>query len=328
MRKNKGEQRHLTIPIDRVYFDGDHLRKTQTDISQLKNTISDVGLLQPIIVRKTSSSPSSSEGYTVIDGQRRLQALKELEVPELIVGRDVIIDADETEADARFKRIIANVQREDINDIELGHAFVELKEKYGYKYNEIAEIIGKTPHYVSAKVGLAKRLTTELQDIIISDWNAAECIRSKFSEEESADLLYEMNINIIEEIARLPGELQRPAYDTIRAREMDKKEALEYLRSVKRDAEVMKLASDVKGLMETYASNEPARMEPLTHRELKGYLKKINRNLDRLAVVAKTSGPGEREQVIPVLESLIEKLTSLYAEIKAGEAGSVEAEAG
>ncbi len=92
-------------------------------------------------------------GYAVIDGQRRLQALKELEVPELIVGRDVIIDVDETEADARFKRIIANIQREDINDIELGHALIELKEQYGYSYKEISEIICKTQHYVSAKVG-------------------------------------------------------------------------------------------------------------------------------------------------------------------------------
>lgn len=313
MRKTRGSQGTLTIPIGLVTIDEGHLRKTQADLSQLKSTISDVGLLQPIIVRK------SAEGYSVIDGQRRLQALKELAVPELIVGRDVIIDADETEADARFKRIIANVQREDINDIELGHAFVELKENYDYKYNEIAEIIGKTPHYVSAKVGLAKRLTTELQEIIVSDWASAECIRNKFSEEETVELLYEMNVNIIEEIARLPAELQRPAYDTIRAREMEKKEALEYLRSIKRDAEVMKLASDVKGLMETYAADEPAHIDPLNDRQLKGYFRKINRDLDRLAVVAKTSGHAEREQVIPVLESLIEKLTSLCTEIKAGE---------
>lgn len=315
MIKNKERQSYHTIPISQVSADAGHVRKTQTDVSQLKNTIADVGLLQPIIVRKTADE------YTVIDGQRRLQALKELGVPELIVGRDVIIDVDETDADVKFKQIIANLQREDINDIELGHAFVELKETYSYKYNEIAEIIGKTPHYVSAKVGLAKRLTTELQEIIVKDWESAKCIRNTFSEEETAEYLYEMNINIIEEIARLDAELQRPAYDTIRAREMDKSKALEYLRSIKRDAEVMKLASDVKGLMETYASEEPEHMEPLAGRELKGYFRKINRDLDKLAEAAKTSGPGEREKVIPVLESLIEKLTSLYAEIKSGEEG-------
>jgi ParB family chromosome partitioning protein len=47
-------------------------------------------------------------------------ALRELGVQELIIGRDIVIDIEETEADTRFKQIIANVQREDLNDIELG----------------------------------------------------------------------------------------------------------------------------------------------------------------------------------------------------------------
>ena len=321
-KKISGFSHYPMIPIDQVTPSNKELRRTHSDVSQLKDTIADVGLLQPIIVRK------SAGGYTVIDGQRRLQALKELKVPELIVGRDVIIDVDETEADARFKRIIANVQREDIDDVELGRAFVELKENYNYKYNEISEIIGKTPHYVSAKVGLAKRLTPELQDIIIKDREAAIFIRSKFSDEEGIDPVYEMNINIIEEIARLPAELQRPAYDAIHTREMDKKEALEYLRIVKRDAEVMQMATDIRGLMESYASSTgDVRREQVHNKVLNGCFKKINRNLDRLAVVAKTSGPGEREKVIPELESLIEKLTSLYTEIKTSEVETEKAEA-
>ena len=320
-KKISGFSHYPMIPIDQVTPSNKELRRTRSDVSQLKNTISDVGLLQPIIVRK------STGGYTVIDGQRRLQALKELKVPELIVGRDVIIDVDETEADARFKRIIANVQREDIDDVELGRAFVELKENYNYKYNEISEIIGKTPHYVSAKVGLAKRLTAELQDMITKDREAAIFTRSKFSDEEDTNPIYEMNINIIEEIARLPAELQRPAYDAIRTREMDKKEALEYLRIVKRDTEVMQMATDVRGLMETYASSARDHTEPARNKALNNYFKKINRNLDRLATMAKTSGPGEREKVIPELESLIEKLTSLCAEIKTSETGTGKAEA-
>jgi hypothetical protein len=79
--------------------------------------------------------------------------------------------------------------------------------------------------------------------------------------------------------------------------------------------------------METYASEEPAQIEPLNDRQMKGYFRKINRDLDKLAVVAKTSGHAEREQVIPVLESLIEKLTSLCVEIKAGEGETGKARA-
>ena len=81
--------------------------------------------------------------------------------------------------------------------------------------------------------------------------------------------------------------------------------------------------------METYASgDEVVPIESLTGKGLNGYLKKISKNLDQMAVVAKTSCLGEREKFMPELESLIQKLTSLYAEIKASDIvdSTVEAE--
>ncbi len=74
-----------------------------------------------------------------------------------------------------FKQIIANIQREDINDIELGHAFVMLKEHYGYQYNEITEISGKRPQYETSKATLPKRLTPEVKALVIRDREMAKC---------------------------------------------------------------------------------------------------------------------------------------------------------
>ncbi|MGA9142034.1 MAG: ParB/RepB/Spo0J family partition protein, partial [Methanocella sp.] len=179
-----------TIPINEVYVGKGNIRRTHGDISGLRNTVADVGLLQPIIVRK------SAEGFVVIDGSRRLQALIELNVTDLIIGRDVIVDLEETEADSLFKQVIANIQREDINDIDLGHAFIQLNDQYGYIYKEIAEIICKTQHYVSAKVGMAKRLTPEVQDVIVRDWEEIKCIRNTL-QEDNTPAPYEMNVNII-----------------------------------------------------------------------------------------------------------------------------------
>ncbi|MCD1294918.1 chromosome partitioning protein [Methanocella sp. CWC-04] len=307
-----------TISIDSVRQSEDHIRKTFSKCTNLTATISDVGLLQPILVCR------SGNGYEVIDGARRLEALKDLGISELIVGKDVIVAVDETEADARFKQIIANIQREDINDIELGHAFVTLKESFDYQYNEIAEIIGKTPHYVAAKVGLAKRLTKEVQELFVSDIESAKCIQNTLSCDDVREPPYVMNVNIIEDIARLPAELQRPAYDAICARKMDKNEALSYLRSLKRDAEVLKLADDVKGLVESYSDGD---VKNAPDKELKRYLKKIDRDLDKLATRVSVADPAERENIKPVLESLIQRLSSLYAEVNAGEAESCGIEA-
>ncbi len=177
------EKDYSIIDINAIHIDPKHIRKGPFHVQRLKNTISDVGLLQPILLQK------SEDNFTVIDGVRRLEALKALNVQELIVGREVVIDAEETEADSRFKQIIANIQRENINDIELGYAFVTLKEDYGYDYKETAEIIGKTSHYVTAKVGLATRLIRELQVQVLLDWSEAKCIRDTFPDQEIDKIL-------------------------------------------------------------------------------------------------------------------------------------------
>jgi len=91
----------LTIHIKRIAIDPAHVRRNVKDIKELKSTIADVGLLQPILVRQTE------RGYTVVDGARRLEALKQLGIEELIIGKDVIVETSETEADEKFKQLIA-----------------------------------------------------------------------------------------------------------------------------------------------------------------------------------------------------------------------------
>ncbi len=301
------------IHIKRIYVDSKHIRRDIGDISRLKGTIADAGLLQPILVRQTD------RGYTVIDGARRLKALSELGVEELIIGRDVIVEESETEADEAFKQLIANIQREDLNYIELGHAFVALKEQHGYAYKEIAAIIGKTPHYVAAKVGLAIRLSPEVQVLVVKDWEAAKCSRNTLSC-KSDDVLdpYVMNVNVIEDIARLPAELQVATYQAVKEKEMDKKEALRYLKNIKQNAEVLQFADDVQGLMQNCASDE----NNYTPQDVQKYIKKIDKNVERLFETVKSVGIVDQEQLIPVLESLIGRLNMPYSEVKAKKDGS------
>lgn len=252
-----------------------------------------MGLLQPIIVRR------SGDSYVVIDGARRLQAMKELSIPELILGREVIVDVEETEADARFKQVIANIQREDIDPLDLGRAFVILKEDYGYPYNEIAEIIGKTPHYVTSKVGLVKRLAPDVRELISGDNGAAKCIRDTFS---GSDDDHPMNIKVIEDIARLPAELQKDAYLTIISQSMPTGEALGYLRSVK---------NGIK-------NKHHKKVDPVNIPDdnLVRQIEKLDQDVEDLAgYIQSTLQPG-RPEVIQKIEVTLEKLGSLYERLK------------
>jgi ParB family chromosome partitioning protein len=282
------------IPINAIKVDSSHIRKKPGKVDNLKCTVSDVGLLQPILVRR------AGEHFVVIDGERRLRAMRELAIPELIVGREVVVDVDETDADARFKQVIANVQREDVDHFDLGHAFVMLKEKYGYQYREIAEIIGKTPHYVTSKVGLVKRLAPEVQEMVAGDWEAAKCIQDTFSEEEPD--VYEMNVKIIEDIARLPAELQKMAYLSIKSKAMDIDAALRYLRSMKK------------------RSPDKEREAPAPHHDLLRYLEKIDRDIDVLAGQLRMADQTSRQGFLDKLEASLEKLNLLYTRLKGSSA--------
>ncbi len=234
--------------------------------------------------------------------------MKELAISELIVGREVIVDVDETEADARFKQIIANIQREDINHFDLGHAFVTLKEKYGYQFREIAEIVGKTPHYVTSKVGLVKRLIPEVQEMAVSDME--ECIPDTFSEEDND--AYEMNIKVIEDIARLPVELQKTAYISIKTNEMEKDAALRYLRSLKKhgsDGEIYPVVREAS-------------------QNLVKYFDKIDRDIEALAGRLQMADQMNRRDLIHKLGSSLEKLNLLYARLKNEEPAADQSERG
>lgn len=316
-----------TIPIDRVRCSEGHIRKTPFSVDTLKVTIADAGLLQPILVY-----PSGDGSYDVIDGARRLAALRELGVRELILGRDVVVDVEEREADFRFKQLIANLQREDLNAIELGQTFVTLKEEYGYQYNEIAEIIGKSTHYVAAKVGLIKRLDPVVRQLYLDDINSRKCIQNTFFSGENAspegaaafkDTYGEsgagesiscrsrlMNVNVLEDIARLPREVQEIAYREIRAGRLDKDAAFEYLRALKNG----------QGGAALLARDRPAAMADIARAEraysVRRQIDKIARDLQDLVDCVRDNDIIDRE-IISEIESMIRRLSSLRSKVKA-----------
>ena len=321
----------LTIPIDSVHYRPDHIRKSFCSLASLKTTVSDAGLLQPILVTRENDGT-----YAVIDGARRLAALRELGVRDLIVGRDVVMDVEETEADVRFKQIIVNVQREDLNAIELGQAFVTLKEDYGYQYNEIADIIGKTSHFVAAKVGLIKRLDPEVRQGYLEDLPRGKCIQNTFSSDptvmpeagrgpasdscnnDAGDNApcqpYLMNVNVLEDIARLPREVQPDAYREINAHRMDKETALDYLRVLKNAPEKAHLLAHDEQI--TLA--ETARLAQAHN--LRKQIDKIARDLEDLMDCMRGSNIVDQE-IVAEIESMIGQLSSLCSKMEAMEGG-------
>ena len=104
-------------------------------LSELADSISRNGLIQPIVVRH-----STNEGYyTIIAGERRWRASKMAGLTEIPV---IIMDIDDKKA--AELALIENIQREDLNPIEEARAYSTLIKEYRLTQAELAEQVGKS----------------------------------------------------------------------------------------------------------------------------------------------------------------------------------------
>ncbi|MEH7886824.1 ParB/RepB/Spo0J family partition protein [Bacillus sp. JJ1609] len=105
-------------------------------IEELKLSIIEHGILQPIIVRKTI------KGYEIVVGERRFRAAKEAKLEKVpAVVRDL------NEQQMMELAVLENLQREDLNPIEEGIAYQTLMEKLKITQEQLAKRLGKSrPH--------------------------------------------------------------------------------------------------------------------------------------------------------------------------------------
>jgi ParB family chromosome partitioning protein len=131
-------------------------RKTfqQEAIDELKNSIIEHGILQPLVVRK------SIKGYEIVVGERRFRAAKEAKLETVpAVVRDL------SEQQMMELAVLENLQREDLNPIEEGVAYQTLMEKLKLTQEEVAKRLGKSRPHVANHIRLLS-LPPKVQEFI------------------------------------------------------------------------------------------------------------------------------------------------------------------
>jgi ParB family transcriptional regulator, chromosome partitioning protein len=136
----------------RKFFDEDNLQ-------DLTNSIKERGIIQPIIVRKSSDNNSK---YEIIAGERRWLAAQKAGLHEVPV---VIADVDDLKS-LEFA-IIENVQRNDLNAIEEARGYQRLIEEFSYDQEKVAEFIGKSRSHIANSLRLLALPETVLKLIEI-----------------------------------------------------------------------------------------------------------------------------------------------------------------
>lgn len=146
----------LEVPVEAV---GPNPRQPRTmfedeSLEALALSIQEVGVLQPIVVRRGAS------GFELIAGERRLRAARRAGLATIPA---IIRDSDDTES--LREALIENIHREDLNPIELAEAFRELLEELGLKQETLAERLGVSRSHVANTIRLLQ-LPSDLQQML------------------------------------------------------------------------------------------------------------------------------------------------------------------
>ena len=148
-------------------------------LAELAESIKTYGLIQPIVVVE------DIDGYILVAGERRLRASK---IAKLKTIRAVIahIDAEKM----RQQALIENIQRDDLNVVDLAHAYGELLEVHGITHDELSSMVHKSRAHITNTLRLlqlSKKTLTALKEGKITAGHAKVLVG--LSDKEQATLV-------------------------------------------------------------------------------------------------------------------------------------------
>ena len=169
------------IPVGRIKTNKYQPRKEflREPLEELKKSISENGLVQPITVRQTDDGQ-----YELISGERRLRAVTELGIGE-IAAYVIKIESDTQLLELALTE---NLQREDLNPIEVAAGYQRLIDECGMTQERVAERVGKDRATVANFLRLL-RLPAQIQKSLIAGEISAGHARALLAVDNPGELL-------------------------------------------------------------------------------------------------------------------------------------------
>lgn len=142
------------IDIDSITPNPDQPRRTFSEegLEELASSIRELGIIQPLSLR---TAPDG--GYQIIAGERRWRAARRAGLATVPAYVRTVSDSEVTEM-----ALIENIQREDLNAIEVALAFRKLIDTYNLTQERLSERVGKSRSVITNHLRLLK-LPAEIQ---------------------------------------------------------------------------------------------------------------------------------------------------------------------
>lgn len=205
--QHDSDEQVYELPVDVIQANPSQPRKGFDDaqLTELAQSIREYGIIQPLVVSKKNSI------YYLIAGERRLRAAKN-------IGLKVVpVVIRETADHERLAvALIENIQRVDLNPMELGAAYRRLLDEFNFTHDELGRKLGKSRPTISNALRYVN-LHPEIQDALrnrIIDEGQAKVIVGLLDKDEQLKLyreVIEKKMTVAETIRRLRQVSQRHA---------------------------------------------------------------------------------------------------------------------
>lgn len=141
------EEKFVELDIEKLKPNFEQPRKyfDPESIEELAHSIKQTGILQPIV------AVPEEDHYKIILGERRWRAAQKAGLEKIPVLIRLMKDEQQIEAS-----LVENLQREDLNPMEIAEAYNKLAEELGYTQEEISEKVGKDRTSVANYMRLLK----------------------------------------------------------------------------------------------------------------------------------------------------------------------------
>jgi ParB family chromosome partitioning protein len=182
------DDRFKSVPISRVKPNPMQPRRSfaEESLQELADSLKQNGLMQPLVVNQ------DGDDYVIIAGERRLRAAKLAGMTEI----PVVLMEDSDDVRRLELALVENIQRENLNPIEIAHAYKTLLERCGLSQEKLSEKVNKSRSAVTNAMRLLN-LPISIQ-ILVRDGKLTEGhARAILSLDNEHDML-----NMAEEIIK------------------------------------------------------------------------------------------------------------------------------
>lgn len=149
--------RIVDVDVDHIEVNPHQPRQAvdEQKLKQLSDSIKEDGVLQPIVVRP------SGERYQLVMGERRLRAARLAGVAKVPAIVKEVKDVDSLRL-----ALVENIQREDLNVIEVAYAYRALVASFGLTQSDLAKLVGRDRSSVANTLRLLN-LPEEVRQMIV-----------------------------------------------------------------------------------------------------------------------------------------------------------------